>query len=182
MKRIPVHSPAQLHVMPAAARRQPLPPLVTTTVDLTHGASGEVAATQTAAPPALAAIAQTGHRRPPAGPTTGSQPSAGKKARVAAHRPPVAKDPPRSANQPTRDKPARKAQRRVTAREGTKKEKVLALLRRSQGATLAEMMKITGWQSHSVRGFLSGALRKQMGLRVKSGKRDNGERVYSVRG
>ena len=182
MKRIPVNFAAQLHVMPAAARRQPLPPLVTTTVDLTHGASGEVAATQTAAPHAMAAVAQTGHRRPPAGPTIGSQPSAGKKARVAAHRPPVAKNRPRSANQPTRDKPARKAQRRATAREGTKKEKVLALLRRSQGATLTELMKATGWQSHSVRGFLSGALRKKMKLKVKSSKRDNGERVYSVRG
>jgi hypothetical protein len=182
MKRIPANSPAQLHVMPAAERRQPVPPLVTTTVDLTHGASGEVAATQTTAPHALAAVAQTVRRRPSAGPTTGSQPPAGKKARGAVHRPRVAKDRPRSTKRRSGDKPARKAQRRATAREGTKKEKVLALLRRSQGATLTELMKATGWQSHSVRGFLSGALRKKMKLKVKSSKRDNGERVYSVRG
>ena len=110
------------------------------------------------------------------------QPKPTKRRRVAAHRPAAAKGLPRSANRPTSDKPARKGQRRATAREGTKKEKVLALLRRSQGATLAEMTKATGWQSHSVRGFLSGALRKKMGLKVKSGKRDNGERVYSIRG
>jgi Protein of unknown function (DUF3489) len=182
MKRIPVNSHAKLHVMPAAARRQPPPPLVSTTVDLTHGASHELAATQTAAPHIPAAIAQTGRRRPPAGSTTGSQSSAGKKARVAPHRPDVAKGQPRSAKRPSGDQPARKAQRGATAREGTKKETMLALLRRSQGATLAEMMAATGWQSHSVRGFLSGALRKKMALKVKSGKRDNGERVYSVRG
>jgi hypothetical protein len=58
---------------------------------------------------------------------------------------------------------------------------VLALLRRPQGATLKEMMQATGWQPHSVRGFLSGALRKKMSLKIKSGKRGNGERVYSVR-
>jgi len=112
---------------------------------------------------------------------TGSQPPAGKKARGAVHRPRVAKDRPRSTKRRSGDKPARKAQRRATAREGTKKEKVLALLRRSQGATLTELMKATGWQSHSVRGFLSGALRKKMKLKVKSSKRDNGERVYSAR-
>jgi hypothetical protein len=44
------------------------------------------------------------------------------------------------------------------------------------------MEKATGWQSHSVRGFLSGVLRKKMALKVKSGKRDNGDRVYSIRG
>jgi hypothetical protein len=64
----------------------------------------------------------------------------------------------------------------------SKKDTVLALLRRPQGTSLKEIVRATGWQSHSVRGFLSGALRKKMGLKVKSGKRDNGERVYSVRG
>ena len=101
------------------------PNSVTTTVDLTHGASREGAATQTAAPTYTGSVAQTGHRRPPAGPTTGSQPPAGKKARVAAHRPHVAKDQARSAKRPTGDKPARKAARQATAREGTKKEQVL---------------------------------------------------------
>ena len=59
---------------------------------------------------------------------------------------------------------------------------MLALLQRAQGATLPEFMKATGWQSHSVRGFLSGAITKKMGLNLKSEKREDGERVYSIRG
>jgi len=42
-------------------------------------------------------------------------------------------------------------------------------------------MKVTGWQPHSVRGFLSGTVRKENGLTVKSVKGDNGERGYSVK-
>jgi hypothetical protein len=41
-------------------------------------------------------------------------------------------------------------------------------------------MKVTGWQAHSVRGFISGTLGKKMGLTVKSEKRENGSRVYST--
>jgi hypothetical protein len=64
---------------------------------------------------------------------------------------------------------------------GSKKDKVLALLKRRQGATLNELMKATCWQAHSVRGFLSGTIAKKMGLTVRSEKRDDGERVYSIR-
>ena len=46
---------------------------------------------------------------------------------------------------------------------------------------LVDSMQATGWQAHSVRGFVSGHLRKKLGLRVKSFQR-NGERVYSLRG
>jgi len=46
--------------------------------------------------------------------------------------------------------------------------------------TLAEIMKATGWQAHSVRGFISGALGKKMGLTVESTKREDGERVYTL--
>lgn len=62
----------------------------------------------------------------------------------------------------------------------TKKAIVLELLRRPTGATVAELMQATGWQPHSVRGFLSGALRKKMGLKVDSSKRADGERSYSI--
>jgi hypothetical protein len=67
------------------------------------------------------------------------------------------------------------------AREGSKKAIVLELLRRPEGATLADIQAATGWQAHSVRGFISGSLGKKMGLKVESSKRENGERAYSIR-
>ena len=66
------------------------------------------------------------------------------------------------------------------AREGSKKAQVLELLRRPEGATLADIMEATGWQAHSVRGFISGSLGKKMGLKVTSLKRDDGASVYSL--
>ena len=66
------------------------------------------------------------------------------------------------------------------ASTASKTEMVIALLRRPLGATLAELMAATGWQAHSVRGFLSAQLTKRKRLRVKSSKRD-GERVYRIR-
>jgi hypothetical protein len=66
------------------------------------------------------------------------------------------------------------------ARDGSKKAEVLCLLQRKGGATLTQIMKATGWQAHSVRGFISGALGKKMGLTVESVRREDGERVYSI--
>ena len=67
------------------------------------------------------------------------------------------------------------------ARPGSKKAAVLAMLHKTEGATLAEIMKATGWQSHSVRGFLSGSLGKTMGLKVESHKRADGRRAYHLK-
>jgi hypothetical protein len=66
------------------------------------------------------------------------------------------------------------------AREGSKTEIVLALLRREGGVTAEELMSTTGWQAHSVRGFLSGTIRKKMGLDLVSGKTGDGKRTYSL--
>ena len=66
------------------------------------------------------------------------------------------------------------------AREGSKKAAILALLRRPDGATLKDLMAATGWQAHSVRGFISGAIVKKMGLKVESEKRSDGERTYRI--
>jgi hypothetical protein len=49
----------------------------------------------------------------------------------------------------------------------SKKDLVLGLLQREDGATLAELMSATGWQAHSVRGFISGTLRKKLGLTIE---------------
>ena len=53
------------------------------------------------------------------------------------------------------------------------------MMRRKQGATLNEIMAATGWQKHTVRGFMAGALRKKLGLDVVSEKRGD-DRVYSL--
>ena len=66
------------------------------------------------------------------------------------------------------------------AREGSKKAHILELLRRPEGATLKDLMAVTGWQGHSVRGFISGAIVKKMGLKVESTKREDGERTYQI--
>ena len=67
------------------------------------------------------------------------------------------------------------------AREGSKKAIVLELLRRPEGATLQEIMSATGWMAHSVRGFISGALGKKMGLTVESVKTPEGARAYRLK-
>jgi hypothetical protein len=67
------------------------------------------------------------------------------------------------------------------AREGSKKSAVLELLRRKEGATGAEIAKITKWQPHTIRGFISGTASKKMKLAVESTKNDQGERVYKVK-
>jgi len=80
----------------------------------------------------------------------------------------------RSRKGATPDQPA------APAREGSKKAQVLELLRRPEGATLQNLMEVTAWQAHSVRGFLSGSLGKKMGLKVTRLKRDDGASVYSL--
>jgi hypothetical protein len=55
-------------------------------------------------------------------------------------------------------------------RETSKLASVIALLRRKEGATIEQLMRATGWQSHSVRGAISGAIKKKLGLTVTSAK------------
>jgi len=62
---------------------------------------------------------------------------------------------------------------------GTKQSRVLALLRSPAGATMGAMIQATGWQQHSVRGFLAGVVRKRLKLKLTSKKLD-GNRVYQI--
>jgi hypothetical protein len=57
----------------------------------------------------------------------------------------------------------------------------LELLRRPEGASLKEIADATQWQAHSIRGFISGALGKKMGLTVESLKTESGDRVYRIK-
>jgi Protein of unknown function (DUF3489) len=65
-------------------------------------------------------------------------------------------------------------------KDGTKKDRVLELLRRKEGATIAEIAKATGWQNHTIRGFISGTISKKMGLTVLSSKNESAERIYRI--
>lgn len=80
-----------------------------------------------------------------------------------------------------RERPAKRTTATSGGRDGSKTARILALLRRSGGATLNELMAATEWQAHSVRGFLSGTLRKKMGLTIESEKAAEGARTYSIK-
>ena len=65
------------------------------------------------------------------------------------------------------------------AEPGSKQSRVIAMLQSPAGATIGAMMLVTGWQQHSVRGFLAGVVRKRLKLKLGSKKVD-GTRVYRV--
>ena len=54
------------------------------------------------------------------------------------------------------------------------------MLKRDEGATLSQIIEATGWQPHTVRGAISGALKKKLGLSIVSRKLDDGERLYRI--
>ena len=113
---------------------------------------------------------------------TGAQPKPTKKARVAPRGAHVAPKKTKSAKKGSSAKKAPKGRKKAgAARDGSKAAKILDLLKRPDGASLKGLMKATGWQAHSVRGFLSGTVSKKMGLKITSAKAEDGERGYSVK-
>ncbi len=68
----------------------------------------------------------------------------------------------------------------IPVRPGTKLAALVMALRHPQGATCLQLMLATGWQPHTVRGAISGMLRKKLGLNVVLAHKDSGERVYRV--
>jgi Protein of unknown function (DUF3489) len=87
--------------------------------------------------------------------------------------------PKKGAKASKKAKPAH-AKEASTPRAESKGAKILELIGRPKGATLAEIMKATSWQAHSVRGFLSTAAKKH-GLKIESTKTEAGDRVYQAK-
>jgi hypothetical protein len=65
-------------------------------------------------------------------------------------------------------------------RDGTKQAQLIAMLRRREGGTVAQIVEATGWRPHTVRGVFAGALKKKLGLNVTSEKVEGEERVYRL--
>jgi hypothetical protein len=87
----------------------------------------------------------------------------------------------KSSDEATRTKRLRRgAPEAQGSREGSKTAAVLALLKRAGGVSSQQLMDATGWQAHSVRGFLSGTVVKKLGLVVVSARGKDGTRKYSI--
>ena len=67
-----------------------------------------------------------------------------------------------------------------STREGTKQAVLIELLKRPEGATLPQMTEATGWQVHTVRGAMAGALKKKLGLEITSEKQTGTDRIYRI--
>ncbi len=82
-----------------------------------------------------------------------------------------------------REKGATVGQARSSAQQASRPEskqaRVIAMLRTPSGATIEALMRVTGWQLHSVRGFLAGVIRKKLGFNLVSAAADSG-RVYRI--
>jgi hypothetical protein len=99
---------------------------------------------------------------------------------LAPETPDVAPEEATATKKTTSRKSAPKAQKAAKApRESSKTAQVVAMLQRKEGATLSEIMASMGWQKHTVRGFMAGAMKKA-GFTVESFKPEGGERTYRI--
>lgn len=94
----------------------------------------------------------------------------------------------RKVNKGTKTAPVRQANKNKSVRKSaetktradSKRAEVIGMLSRPQGITIPAIMTATGWQQHSVRGFLAGVVRKKLGLVLQSEKKKGTDRVYRI--
>lgn len=77
-------------------------------------------------------------------------------------------------------KPPAVEPRIVRTRETSKQATVINMLKRTEGATIDQICEATGWQPHTVRGAMAGALKKKLGLDIQSSKESGGARTYRI--
>ena len=69
---------------------------------------------------------------------------------------------------------------KAATRDTSKQAQVIAMLKRPEGATIAQIVKATGWQAHTVRGTFAGSIKKKLGLSITSTKAQGAERIYYI--
>jgi hypothetical protein len=155
--------------LPAPASKQPkVASLIETPLD-------------TGVAPAPIATTVAEHVSAPVANETAAEPDTALPATVAPQEPDVAQPETQPKHKATRRKKAPPAPTNAKgARTASKTETILALMKQPGGTTLHAIMEATGWQAHSVRGFISGTLGKKMGLTVVSTKTESGGRSYSI--
>ena len=122
---------------------------------------------------------QCGHRSEVHKRTTQAAAVADTGAHVASNATAATKAASRKKNAPRAKKGRKKAKKAVAPRDSSKKEIVVSMPQRKSGAPMAEIAKETGWQNHTIRGFMPGATKKA-GYKIESTKKDADERCYRV--
>jgi hypothetical protein len=80
----------------------------------------------------------------------------------------------------TQERAPDQTQAKPRTRENSKQASIIELLKRPEGATIAQIVQLTGWQAHTVRGTFAGAFKKKLGLTIVSAKAKGEERVYRI--